>query len=384
MKRVVIVGGGFAGLSAARRIGKRRGVEVLLIDRRDASEFLPLLPDLIGGRTGPESLRFPLADEARRLGVRFRRGDVSGIDIPGRQVDLAGEKIGYDAAVLATGTETHYHGRNDLASFAHSTDSVADAEAIRKEADGGRRETFVIAGGGYTGVEVATNLWRRLKSSGRSGRIVIVEPADRLCAGVPSPTDGGLLMSAQTFPAYVERQMGRLGIETRLGTTVKGADGERVVLSDGEEFSRAMLVWCAGVHTGRIVRETKRYQTRQGRLCVDQCLRLDETTFVAGDAAAFVPDAAKRELRMGIQFSLCQGRRAAANVLRVLDGRPPKQFRPVDLGFVIPMAHGRACGRILGLPVTGRVPSWMHYFMCVFRTWGLANRYRLLRDLLRP
>jgi NADH dehydrogenase len=382
-KRVIVLGGGFAGLSAARELGKTQHVETLLLDRRRASHFLPLLPDLVGRDIPAETLQYPLDHAAKRFGVTYRRCSVLSVDPDAHQVDTSTGKMEFDALILAAGTQTAFYGRDDLQSASMALDSVDDAIALRSAALAGPAETFVIAGGGYTGVEVATNLWRLGRTSHRPWKIVIADSAERLCAGVASPSRRKWLMSAPTFQDYIESNVQGLGIVLRCGTTVTNADSQTVTLSSGECFTNARLVWTAGVHAADILGTFGAAQTRQSRLVVDAHLRVRGAIFAAGDAAGFTSPGSDLPLRLGIQFSLDQGRCAARNALALLEDRPLRVFKPLDLGYVIPLANFRACGKVMGIAISGRSPAMLHYLMSTFRTWSLASRLRLLNALLR-
>lgn len=374
-RRVVILGGGFAGLFAARRLSIAGGdVRVTLVDPREASEFLPMLPDLIGRALDPTTLQYPLADARSRWNFRHVRDAATGLDFNARRVHLSGGgRLGYDYLLIATGTRTNFYGQDELARRCLKLDSVADGVAIhRLVADAARApETLVVVGGGYTGVEVATNFWRALDRQHTRRRIVLVDLADKLCANV-----------AEEFADYVAGVVADLDIEVHLEDTVETIDAGRVTLRSGQTLTGAKVVWSAGVTAPEFIHALDLLQTRQGRLEVDEFLRArGDNVFAAGDAAAFRKDGDL--LRMSVQFSISEGWRAGENILRSIGRKPLKAFRPVDLGYVVPMANFRGAGRILGRAFTGRIPALMHYVMCECRTWGLANRAKLLASLLR-
>ena len=106
-----------------------------------------------------------------------------------------------------------------------------------------------------------------------------------------------------------------------------------------------------------------------------------DNCFVAGDAAEFLRKGAP--LRMAVQFSIAQGNLAAANILRSNRNNPPAKYVPLDLGFVIPMANNKSCGRVMGVNLKGALPTLMHYLMCIYRTRGLINKLRLIRELIK-
>ncbi len=368
-KRVILLGGGFAGLAAAKRLA-RAGAEVVLVDPRGGTHFLPVLPDLVSRDLPPSCLVYPHARAVERWGLVARAEPAVELDLSGRSVRTPSGLLEYDVLLIATGARTNFYGRDDLERVALSLDDVPDARRIRDEVGRARWRTLVVVGGGYTGVEVATHLRRRPARLGRRARVVLVERSEALCPAL-----------GPDVQRYVHREVARLGIEVRTGRTVAEATPENVQLDDGEAFDAARLIWTAGVRTGDLVQSLDREKNRQGRLYVDECLRIGERCFVAGDAAAVRGDG-QDPLRMSVQLALQSGRCAGANIVRVLNGRPPKPFRLFDPGYVVPMAHFRGCGRVLGVPVQGLVPSLLHYALSVAFSFGLANRRVMARALV--
>ena len=371
MKRIVLVGGGFAGLHALGRLaGAGLDLRITLIDRRATSDFLPMLPDLIGRPVRPRRLRYPLAPACERHGARFLQATVEGIDLDARTVHLPDRDLPFDYLLLASGSETTFHGHDELRAASLTLDDVADAVRMCDSLDGGGVERVVVVGGGYTGVEIATNVWRRQRGSRSERRVAIVEYTDTLLPGLP-----------EEFRLYTRANVRRLGIETVTGTTVESVDAGTVICTNGRRFERALVLWSAGVQTGDFVRDLPVDRTRQGRIEVDEFLGFAPGCFAAGDVAG-----ARRggqPLRMGVQFSIAGGLCAAGNILHSLRGEEPDPFRPFDPGYVIPMANGRSCGRILGIECYGAVPTGMHYLMCLVRTFSWADRLGLARDLGR-
>ena len=368
MSSVVIVGGGFAGLWAAAHLP--RDIDVTLVDPRAQQHFLPLLPDLVGRKLPADALLLPLGGACERAGVSLVPEACTGFDLGRRAVVTGSGEIGYDVLLIAGGSVSNFYGSDELAASALTLDSVDDALRLRDAVSGGEYRAYVVSGGGYTGVEAATNIRRLLVRRGRTGRIVIVDPADALCVSIPDP-----------YQAYIERNVRSMGVEVRLGVTVERAGEDGVRLSNGETVADALLVWTAGVRTPDFVAGLDLPKTKQGRLLVDEHLRIREGVFAAGDCAAVAQ--AGGHLRMGVQFAIAEGICAAENIARTVAGRPLRPFRPRDLGYVVPMANLRGCGRALGVPMRGVPPVLLHYLMCIYRTPGARRRVRLWAGLLR-
>lgn len=360
--RVVILGGGFAGLWAARAMAseaRASRLDVTLLNLHPTSDFHPLLPDVVGGRIDRRSATYPLAQAATRWNVEFRLGKALHVDVDARTVDTDGGEVPFDYLILATGANTNFRGRDDLRDASLTLDSADDAQRILQNARAADASAFVISGGGPTGVELASNL--RLRCHPARPRIVLAEFADRLCGLLP-PSHG----------AYIVRNLRRMGIEVKLETTVDAIDGPDVVLSSGERIANARLIWAAGVTPDEVAASLPSGQVA-GRAATDEYLRAGEGIYAAGDAAGFTRPGEDRPIRMSVQHAIGAGTAAARNVLRDIAGRPPKTFRPLDLGYVVPMANGRSCGVAMGLPVFGAVATGLHYLMSGFRSQSPAN-----------
>jgi NADH dehydrogenase len=371
MKRVVVIGGGFAGLFALKVLARSgQDLELVLVDPRGGLDFLPLLPDMIGRGLRRRVLHLAHGSLCRQLGVRrFRRAAVK-IDPDAPGVIMTEDALEADAVLVATGSTTNFHGNDELANSADTMDDVRCVERFLSRMDQADVENFIVAGGGYTGIEAATHIRRRLRLQGRPGRVVVVEFLPDILHTMPD-----------SFRAYTKTNLSRMDIEFRTEETVREFRDGTVTLQGGESFSRSVLFWSAGVRMVDAVASLDLDENAGRRLRVDECLRVAPRCFAAGDAAGFLWRGTP--LRMGVQHSIEAGRCAAENILRTLRGAPAESFRPFDPGYIIPMANKRSCGTILGAPLYGRVPTWLHYFMSVFRTIGGRRRWRLLRDICR-
>jgi len=369
MGRIVIVGGGFAGLAALDRLGSQsERHDILVIDQRPHFEFLPLLPDVVGRRLPHRYLRTSIGAVAARAGARFVQDVVTGIDGASRRVITRRNSFPYDAVLLASGTQTDFYGNDDLTGAVYKLDCVEDASRIAERADKGDFANIVVVGGGYTGIEIATGMRRRLRSLGRGTPIHLVEMKDSLIPSLPSHLRG-----------YCRRNCKRMDVRLRLHETLEAVRDGDATLRGGEVIERAMVIWSAGVHTPSYVRNLDYPQAQQGRLQVDQTLAVADSVFAAGDTAAFRKGEAP--LRLAVQFSITEGQHAADNLVRYLDGHPLEPYNPFDPGYVVPMANNLSCGTPLGISVTGVLPTALHYFMSVFRSRGLENRLGILHHL---
>jgi NADH dehydrogenase len=384
--RVVIVGGGFAGLYAARELGRDDRLDVTLVDRRNFHTFQPLLYQVATGALAPSEIAQPLRSVLRKnRNMTVLLGEATGIDAEKREVVLSdGGPIGYDSLIVATGARHAYFGHDEWARFAPGLKSVDDATEIRRRIliafEAAEREhvrerraewmTFVVVGGGPTGVELAGALGEiahdTLRRDFRSirtpdARIVLVEALDRLLTAYPE----GQSRSAK-------RQLERLGVDVRLKTKVVGIDetGVDVESERGpERLPSRTVLWAAGVLASsfaRKVADALGAQTdRSGRVLVDDHLTIPghPEVFVVGDAAV-QPRRPGGSPTPGVaQGGIQGGTYAAKTIRRRLSGEETPAFRYQDRGDVA------VIGRLSGVTNIG----WLGPFgrQSGFLAWAL-------------
>jgi len=368
MKRVVIIGGGFGGLACARALSGCRTAEVTLLDKKETSDFLPVLPDIIGGRVAPDTARAPLGECAKRRRFRFVQDEVARVDTTGRLVHGQNHLYEYDHLVIAAGTQTNFYGDEAAARSAFKLDSVHDAErisaALREKSFG----TIVVAGGGYTGIEVATNLRRLAQTRQLKFRIIIAEASRRILNALP-----------EWIAHYAENNLAHMNVEIALNCRASPVADNQVELSNGQIFQSAMLIWAAGVRTPSFVREIGPTAEKQERLAVDGCLQVADGIYAVGDSAAVV--AGGQSLRMAVQFAVAEGHLTGENIARSLNGKPMRAYRPRDMGYLVPMANHRACGLVLGQKLRGLPASLLHHAMCAAKSAGLRRKFRMLKEM---
>lgn len=390
-KDVLILGGGFAGLAAAGRLAMARlcgaDVSVRLIDRLPHSVFLPLLPDLISGGIAPEHICHPLEPHCCRIGVEFVHAEARGIDLAGCRVVTSAGDFTADYLILAPGSETNFYGNDSFRGRVHGLKGPAEAAALRRDV---RRRIarsrgpvpVLVIGGGYSGFEAAGQIARLVHLEtrlpydriARAARIQVIEAAPQV-----------LPHSSPAVRRSVTDLVARYGVEVRTGVTLRNVpEPGTAELTDGAVVRDAVVLWTPGVKPASALDALSVARARDRRLIADAHLRLPgfPRVFVAGDAASATPPGRSAPLYMGVQFSLRGGTCAAVNVLRAIRGKPPAVFDPWDLGYLVPLAGGRAAGRVLGRETCGRIPCTLHYAMCIARSWGWRNRAGVAGDLL--
>jgi NADH dehydrogenase len=372
MKKVVIIGGGFAGLACAFRLKslvKKQAVQVTLISDKDVFTFLPMLPDCLGRGVSALSLTFSIEKLSRRLGFNFIKDKVERLDLDGKKVVTKSADFAYDFLLVASGSETNFYGNNSMKAAAFKLDDAYDAALVRKAMGEKEYNSYIVVGGGYTGVEVATNMRIYLANKKIDKRVIIVERAPQILGPLPN-----------WMRSYVLENLKKLNIELFTGISVNSYDSGTAALSSGEVLQNALLVWAAGVKTAGFIEQLSFEKNPQGRIKVDSYLRFSPDCFAAGDAAFFSING--NPLRMAVQFSIMQGDCVGRNIIRSIKFKKLNEYKPVDLGYIIPMANNKSCGIVLGLNLKGYLPTLLHYFMCLFRSYGFKNRVKIAKDLL--
>ena len=358
MKKIIIIGAGFAGLSAVSRLSKcGLDLDIILFDKREHSDFLPLIPDCIGRNIDPELLTCNIKHSCQKLKIKFIKEEISSIDLESKQIFTLVSSYSYDFLIIASGSQTNFFSNQGAEDYSFPLNNVDDVRLLIKELDKNKSDNFIICGGGYTGIEVATNLWLYFKKKELIKKIIIVERSSIILGPLPN-----------WMRVYVEKNLKNLGIGILTNSIIENIQDDRVVLSTGDIFNNSMLIWVPGVRTADFITKLTVNKNPQGRLVVDEYLKINPNCFCAGDAAFF--DTNNNSLRMAIQFAITQGEHVAKNIVNSIRDIPLKKYRPLDLGFIIPMANNKSCGRVFGLNVKGVLPTLLHFMMCFFRLRG--------------
>jgi NADH:quinone reductase (non-electrogenic) len=383
---VVIVGGGFGGLYAARAF-KGAPVHVTIVDRRNHHLFQPLLYQVATAALNPADIAAPIRSVFRGWpNVSVILAEAVKVDVAARKLLLSDGELAYDYLVLATGATHSYFGHDEWARLAPGLKSIEDALDIRRrvllayemaerEPDLDRRQawmTFVIIGGGPTGVELAGALAEISRQAlsrefqhidPTQARIILIESVPRVLP--PYPED---------LSAKARIQLDRLGVDVRAGVRVTSVDGEGVMLGQERIVART-VIWAAGVAASPLARTLGAPLDRAGRVVVDATLAVPgrDDVFVIGDLAAVeqdgkpVPGVAPAAIQMG--------RYVARNILRTLAGQPRQLFRYRDKGSFATIGRGKAVGETLGGLRLWGFPAWIAWLAIhIFFLIGFRNR----------
>ena len=371
MHKIIIIGAGFAGLSAASRLSRGNlDLQVTILDKKDTFDFLPLVPDCIGRKFKAKFLTNDIKYSLPKSNFSFIRKEVSSIDFQTRQVFTSTSSHAYDFLVIASGSQTNFFANQEAQKHAYALNSVKDVLHIVDTFQNNNFDNFVICGGGYTGIEVASNLWLHCRKNRLSNKIFIVERASEILGPLPD-----------WMKSYVCSNLKGMGIEILTNSVVEKVEEHRLVVSGNRVFEKAMLIWVPGVRTADFIQKLEVEKSPQGRIVVDEYLKFKENCFCAGDTALFAKE--NNPLRMAIQFAITEGNHAADNIARFIIKRPLKKFKPVDLGYIIPMANNKSCGRVFGLNLKGALPTLLHFVMCIYRLNGLRNKIGLIGNLIK-
>lgn len=381
LPKVVIVGAGFAGLTAAKALGKAR-VHVTLIDRRNHHLFQPLLYQVATAGLAPTQIATPI-----RAIVRTQRntdvllGAVEGVDVQRKQVMLADRRIDYDYLVLATGARHSYFGRDEWERFAPGLKTLEDATEQRKRmllaferaelerdpVERARLTTFVVIGGGPTGVETAGAIAELAKKAlardyrqinPACARIVLIEAGKRLLGAFP-----------EDLSEHARRSLKRLGVEVRLGSPVTACDAEGVTLNS-ERIESRCVIWAAGVQSSPAAKWVGAMADRAGRAMVGPDLKLQgrEDVFVIGDCAAALDENGK-PLPGVAPVAKQQGAYVAKAIRASLKQKQVRPFAYKDFGAMATIGRKAAIADFGGFHLKG-FAGWL--------MWSAAHVYFLI------
>jgi NADH dehydrogenase len=386
-KRLVIVGGGFAGLNLARGLRREPGIEVLLLDRRNHHLFQPLLYQVAMAGLSPAEIAAPIRGLlSRQRNARVLREEVLDVDLGRRLVHTADGDHGYDWLALCCGTRHAYFGHEDWEPFAPGLKTLEQATEIRrrvldafeeaeKEEDPARQRallTFAIVGGGPTGVELAGAIgemsrftlardFRRIDP--KLARVILIEAGPRILPGFH-----------EKLASRAVRDLEGLGVQVWTSSPVTRIDAEGVEIGE-ERLQCATTLWAAGVRPAALSARLGAALDKQGRVIVGPDLSLPghPEVFVLGDQA-HVPGPGGAPLPGLAPVALQQGRHLARQLRRELAGKPRKPFRYLDKGQMATIGRRRAILEMGRLRLAGPL-AWLAWLVVhVYYLVGFKNR----------
>jgi NADH dehydrogenase len=385
--RVIILGGGFGGLAAAKGL-REAAAEVVLIDRQNHHTFQPLLYQVATAALTPADVAWPIRGILRdQANTQVLLAEATGVDLAARRVRTTGGDFAYDVLVVATGATHAYFGHDAWAAHAPGLKRIEDATAIRRRIltaferaelspDPAERQaltTFVVVGGGPTGVEMAGAIaevsrhalppdFRNVDPA--RARILLVEAGPRILPTFP-----------ERLGAYAAAVLAKMGVEVRTGAPVTGIDAAGVTL-DGARIPAGAVIWAAGVQASPAAAWLGAAADRAGRVVVGPDLALPghPEVLVIGDTAA-VADAAGRPVPGLAPAAKQMGAYAARAIVARLAGAPaPGPFRYRHEGDLAAIGRTQAIVKLRGLTLTG-FPGWAFWSLAhIYFLIGLRNR----------
>jgi NADH:ubiquinone reductase (H+-translocating) len=392
--RIVIVGGGFAGIAAARAL-RQADAEIVLIDQRNHHIFQPLLYQVATAVLSPAEIAAPIRQlEAKQRNLSVVLAEVTNVDLNSRTVEancsgVGALKFSFDYLVVASGMRPSYFGHDDFAQYAPGLKNLNDAETIRtkilsafelaEETDDGserlRQMTFVLVGGGATGVELAASMAHMITVTFRGNfrhidpaksKIVLLEGGDRIL-----PT------FAETLSKKATKRLQKLGVSVRTGVKVEKVDGEGVI-AGGQRIATATVLWTAGVAASPIAKTLGAKTDRAGRVFVDPCLNVPNVpnVFVVGDAASITQKG--RPVPGVAQAAIQQGHYVGRLISQRIKGRQPKRpFKYFDKGNMAVVGKNFAVLETRHLRTSGFLTWLVWAFIHVLSLPQLQNRLRV-------
>jgi len=397
--RIVVLGAGFGGLYAAIRLADAYWsdpkTEVLLVDRHNYHLFTPMLTLVAGSAVEPAHVAFPVRRLLRDHHLDFRRAEVQSIDLNGRQVQTSEGSLPFDKLVVALGAVTNYFGLKDVETHGFTFKSMPDAIEIRNnivdcferaanQADLELRKgllTFVIVGGGPTGVELAASLHDFIHhtlieeypnlSFERDVRIILCEAKERLLPNLEDEIASG-----------ATRVLRRKEVELLTNTSIDKVTESGISTKDGREIPTSTLIWVAGVQSNPVAAALDVPKGRAGAVIVDDCLRVPgvEGVYALGDNAAYTDPETTKPLPPDAKVAIQQAVAVADNIVRELHGEEPRPFAYRRFGDMISLGTNSAVAEVLGVKLSGSAAWVLWRTFYLGRLQGLENKFRVVGD----
>jgi len=393
-RQVIVIGGGFGGLNLARALA-RAPVHITLLDRQNHHLFQPLLYQVAMAGLAPGEVAVPIRGVLRlQDNVRVLLSEVTDIDLGARLVrSREAAPLEYDYLVIATGAENSYFGHDDWQPVAPGLKDIDEAleirrrvllafEAAEREPDPGvqrKHLTFVVIGGGPTGVELAGSIaelatfvlardFRAIRSD--ATRVVLIEGGPRILASFP-----------EELSESARKNLVDMGVEVRVSSRVTAIDARGVSAGD-DRIESSTVLWAAGVKASELCRRVGIPTDRLGRALVEKDCSVPghPEVFVVGDAACFIPEGESAPLPGVSPVAMQQARFVARQIERSIEGQGREQFRYVDKGSMATIGRSRAVAMVGKLRLTGFL-AWLAWLaLHIFYLIGFRNRLVVLVD----
>ncbi len=391
-ERIVIVGGGFAGLNIAKKLDKDK-FDIILVDKNNFHSFPPLFYQIASSGLDPSNICFPFRREMRKeraRGARFRLGEVKEVDVAAKTITTQFQTIRYDKLIFAAGAKNNFFGNDDLEKYVYTLKSAAEAMRIRNEVldrleraaliedEEQQRKmlSFVVVGGGPTGVEMAGALGEMKRDiipreyptiNPDNVNIILLEGADRL-------------LSTMRMESSVKAKeyLGKLMVEVRLNTLMEKYYDNIVYLKNGDEIFTSLLIWTAGITAQSFKFAGENLQTAPGgRFPVDNFNRVkgQEDVFAVGDIAYMPDERYPRGLPQLAQVAIQQAKLLAR---QINNGEFSKEFKYKDKGSMATVGRNLAVAELPHLQLGGFLAWMVWMFIHLISILGMRNKANVL------
>lgn len=387
-KHVVIVGGGFAGINAAKKLGKNKNFEITLVDRRNYHLFQPLLYQVATAGLSPADIATPIRTIFSNYpNVKVILGNASSVDLKNKSVLVGDDKINFDYLILACGSKHSYFGHNEWESVSPGLKTLEQATEIRrrillafelaeKELNADKQKaflTFVVVGGGPTGVELAGAIAEisrfTLEKDFRNihperTRVLLIEAGQRILSAFD-----------EKISKKAARDLEKLGVQIWTSTRVTNVTAEGVQLSD-EEIKAKTTIWAAGVQPSSLGKSLGVHLDKVGRVIVEADLSIKnyKDIFVLGDQAHF-PTEDGRGLPGLAPVAMQMGNHVAKNIINDIEAKPRENFKYRDKGIMATIGRRMAVVQVGDIKFTGFF-AWLTWlFIHIYYLIGFKNRF---------
>jgi NADH dehydrogenase len=384
--KVVVLGGGFGGLTAARNLSKF--ADVTVVDRHNFQTFLPLLYQVSTAGLAADHVAYPIRGALKKTGAKFCMASPIAIDHRNKEIKLdSSEVLSFDHLVVALGSATSDFGIPGVSEYALGMKSVTEALTIRAEVmrrfedlcrfKDDTKFNVTVVGGGPTGVEMAGALAELKRGPLKSDepnaaaniRVRIIEASSRL-----------LPPFAESLSARTKKDLEKLEVEVLLNSAVKKVEHRKIELSDGKIIDSEITIWAAGV-TGSPAIAKLNLPTERGRIKVEKTLQVSNYPYIwaIGDnAGAF--DKNGRFLPMVAPVAIQQGKFLAKQIKRISDGKPLEDFKYLDKGSMATIGRHKAIVEVKGLKMTGVLAWYAWLWLHLFYLLGGRNKIGTMAD----
>lgn len=391
LPHILIIGAGFGGMEVARGLANAP-VQITMVDRHNYHLFQPLLYQVAIAGLLPSQIAYPVRTIFRKQkNLTFQMGEVTEVNLPAHYIKMNGSVIAYDYLVFAAGGETNFFGNHSVEQNGFQLKSIQSSVTIRNhllktfeeashEADAEKRKallTFVVVGGGPTGVETSGALAELIihvlskdypHMDLKEVRVLLLEAGNTVMPSYPDE------LRKATLDLLKSKK-----VEVLTNTKLVDYNGQRVTLGDGTHIKANTLIWTAGVKAAGIANRLGAEQAGSGRVRVGDCLQIPNhpEVFVIGDAAHVV-NGNGQPLPMLSTVAIQQGKVTARNIRRIIQGKPLEEFHYKDPGLLATIGRNAAVARIWGLSFSGFIAWLIWVFLHIYRLIGFRNRLLVL------